>query len=130
MRKLIVLAFLTLDGVVQGDGGPEEDPTGERFWTNRSSRLNTPARRRCSSYTMSIWFSPTPILARVRSPPRIALVKNECRKCLAVDKGVCQFGLPNDVKYVTVRSPKGKPNLQFPGAWIRPQVLWRPGHSG
>ncbi len=26
--KLIVLSFITLDGVVQGDGGPEEDPTG------------------------------------------------------------------------------------------------------
>jgi dihydrofolate reductase len=27
MRKLIVLSFLTLDGDVQGDGGPEEDPS-------------------------------------------------------------------------------------------------------
>jgi dihydrofolate reductase len=28
MRKLIVLSFMTLDSVVQGDGGPEEDPSG------------------------------------------------------------------------------------------------------
>jgi len=28
MRKLIVLSFITLDGVVQAPGGPEEDPTG------------------------------------------------------------------------------------------------------
>ncbi len=28
MRKLIVLAFLTLDGVIQGPGEPDEDLTG------------------------------------------------------------------------------------------------------
>jgi len=28
MRKLIVLSFLTLDGVIQGSGRPEEDTTG------------------------------------------------------------------------------------------------------
>jgi dihydrofolate reductase len=28
MRKLIVLSFLSLDGVMQAPGGPEEDPTG------------------------------------------------------------------------------------------------------
>jgi dihydrofolate reductase len=28
MRKLIVLSFITLDGVVQAPGGAEEDPTG------------------------------------------------------------------------------------------------------
>jgi dihydrofolate reductase len=28
MRKLIVLSFMTLDGVIQGPGEPEEDPTG------------------------------------------------------------------------------------------------------
>ena len=27
MRKLIVLSFITLDGVIQAPGGPEEDPT-------------------------------------------------------------------------------------------------------
>lgn len=28
MRKLIVLSFITIDGVIQAPGGPEEDPTG------------------------------------------------------------------------------------------------------
>lgn len=28
MRKLIVLSFMTLDGVIQAPGGPDEDPTG------------------------------------------------------------------------------------------------------
>lgn len=28
MRKLIVLSFMSLDGVMQAPGGPEEDPTG------------------------------------------------------------------------------------------------------
>ncbi len=40
MRKLIVSAFASLDGVVQAPGGPEEDPTGDfafggwsfRYW--------------------------------------------------------------------------------------------------
>ena len=28
MRKLVVLSFMTLDGVVQAPGGPEEDSSG------------------------------------------------------------------------------------------------------
>lgn len=28
MRKLIVFSFISLDGVMQAPGGPEEDPTG------------------------------------------------------------------------------------------------------
>jgi len=29
MRKIIVLSFITLDGVMQAPGGPEEDPTDD-----------------------------------------------------------------------------------------------------
>ena len=28
MRKIVVNTFVTLDGVMQAPGGPEEDPTG------------------------------------------------------------------------------------------------------
>jgi dihydrofolate reductase len=28
MRKLIVAVFISLDGVIQGPGGPDEDPSG------------------------------------------------------------------------------------------------------
>ena len=28
MRNIVVLSFVTLDGVMQAPGGPEEDPSG------------------------------------------------------------------------------------------------------
>jgi hypothetical protein len=28
MRRIIVLSFITLDGVIQAPGGPQEDPSG------------------------------------------------------------------------------------------------------
>jgi hypothetical protein len=37
---------------------------------HRFERLLIPARRRCSSFTMSIWYSPTPILTGAVLPQR------------------------------------------------------------
>lgn len=39
MRKLVVLSFVSLDGVIQGPGEPEEDPTGG--FTQGGGRFNT-----------------------------------------------------------------------------------------
>jgi hypothetical protein len=37
MRKLVVNTFLTLDGIMQAPGGPEEDPTGGFTLVGRST---------------------------------------------------------------------------------------------
>src|SRR5260370_12259925 len=69
---------------------------------HRSSRLKTPARRRCSSFTMSIWFSShIGNIVEARGPPRSAClsmssVGNGCED----GKGVSHSPLRNGVKYV------------------------------
>lgn len=40
MRKIIVLEFLTLDGVLQAPGGPEEDPSEDFKWGGWSAPYN------------------------------------------------------------------------------------------
>ncbi len=42
MRKIIVNAFITLDGVMQAPGGPEEDPTGGwsvNYWDEMMAKI-------------------------------------------------------------------------------------------
>ena len=47
MRKLLISTFLTLDGVIQAPGGPEEDPTGGfkhggwsvNYWDEKMGRI-------------------------------------------------------------------------------------------
>jgi uncharacterized protein YndB with AHSA1/START domain len=46
MRKLVVLSFISLDGVMQAPGGPEEDPTGgfkHEGWAFASDDWEAPA---------------------------------------------------------------------------------------
>ncbi len=39
MRKLIVLSFISLDGVMQAPGGPDEDPEGGDLQVHGSGQL-------------------------------------------------------------------------------------------
>jgi hypothetical protein len=41
MRKIIVNTFMTLDGVMQAPGGPEEDPAGGFNWAAGRSTTGT-----------------------------------------------------------------------------------------
>src|SRR5258708_7787469 len=71
-------------------------------YLHRSSRLNTPARRRCSSFMMSIWFSShIGNIVGARGPPRSACSSmSSVRNGREDGKGGSHSPLPNGVKYV------------------------------
>src|SRR6266568_1465553 len=78
--------------------------SGFEQYEQRFERLLIPARRRCSSFTMSIWHSPTPILENQREKAWVALLKNSVSISLAAGKRVSQFDGSICVKHVTVQS--------------------------
>jgi hypothetical protein len=51
MRKIVVGAFVSLDGVMQAPGGPEEDPTGGTVsgvdWVRSCRRIAATLELRC-----------------------------------------------------------------------------------
>jgi hypothetical protein len=84
--------------------------SGFEQYEQRFERLLIPARKRCSSFTISIWHSPTPILENQRDPNFLALLKNSVRMSLAVGKMVCQVGLPIYVNRFMRRSLGAREN--------------------
>lgn len=58
MRKIIVLSFITLDGVIQAPGGPEEDPTSDFAYGGWSA----PYSDKDSGKLMQKQMAPTDIL--------------------------------------------------------------------
>jgi len=58
MRKIIVLSFLTLDGVMQAPGGPEEDPS-ENF---KYGGWSAPFDDESSAHLMKKMLEPTDLL--------------------------------------------------------------------
>jgi hypothetical protein len=57
MRKLVVSTFMSLDGVMQAPGGPEEDPTGGfihdgwsvNYWDEKMMKIMNESLRNTSS---------------------------------------------------------------------------------
>jgi dihydrofolate reductase len=58
MRKIIVLSMITLDGVMQGMGGPEEDPSGDFKYGGWSAPYDDAVLRE----TMPKWLKSSDLL--------------------------------------------------------------------
>lgn len=58
MRKIVVLSMITLDGVIQGMGGPEEDPSGDFKYGGWSAPYDDSVLRE----TMSKWLKTSDLL--------------------------------------------------------------------
>ncbi|MGH7238735.1 MAG: dihydrofolate reductase family protein [Candidatus Saccharimonadales bacterium] len=58
MRKIILLSMITLDGVMQGMGGPEEDPSDNFKYGGWSAPYDDEVLRE----TMSKWMQPADLL--------------------------------------------------------------------
>src|SRR5258708_22332144 len=65
--------------------------SGFEQYEQRFERLLIPARKRCSSFTMSIWHSPTPIRGK---PARLELPRASQEQCKN-EPGGWQDGVPS-----------------------------------
>jgi dihydrofolate reductase len=92
MRKIITTAFMSLDGVIQGPGGPEEDTTGgfelggwsatqwdERMQQIMGERIQEPYDLLLGRFTYGIW---APYWPTIKSGP-IAQKFNQVKKYVA-----------------------------------------------
>ena len=120
MSTIVVQAFITLDGVVQASGGPDEDhkaisntPAGQpnttpntaQMKSTRSSGSGRPRPRLCCSAARRTRSSPAPGACGTRTPraavdenrTRMPSLEDETRRPLGVDHAGVPTGAASSV---------------------------------
>lgn len=141
MRKVIAIEYISLDGVIQAPGGPEEDPNGPNGWfayggwaapydddvqeTMMQERLNLPFDLLVGRKTFDIWATYWPQHAD-RWPAVNAATKYVASTTMTSHEWQPSVFLSGDIaEHVRTLKHKAGPDLHVYGSGILLQTLFK-----